>query len=169
MWGVRHSPDLVGSSVLKPIAESRAAKLLELHGTSCQNLTMIAKQPVSRLRSMALTVALFAITLAIFQPLSHAVMLRMGGLEAATALWGSLCQPSGETGEAESQGPANARVHDCCFGLAHAQAQVLPSGVSIDVEATETISRIRPAHHHPSTGAIRDGPNQPRAPPLPNV
>jgi len=45
----------------------------------------------------------------------------------------------------------------------------LPSGVSIDVEATETAQRIPVAHHHPSTGAIRDGPNQPRAPPLPNV
>lgn len=116
---------------------------------------------------MALTVALFAITLAIFQPLSHAVMLRMGGLEAATALWGSLCQPTGEKGE--SQGPANAKVHDCCFGLAHASAQVLPSGVSIEVEATEAPQRVYTARHHPSTGAIRDGPNQPRAPPLPNV
>jgi len=130
---------------------------------------MVAKQPVSRLRSIALTVALFAITLAIFQPLSHAIMLRMGGLEAAAALWGSLCQPSGEKGEGESQGPANAKVHDCCFGLAHASAQVLPSGASIEVEATETAQRVATAHHHPSTGAIRDGPNQPRAPPLPNV
>lgn len=128
---------------------------------------MVAKPPISRLRSMALTVALFAITLAIFQPLSHAITLRMGGLEAATALWGSLCQPSGEKGE--SQGQANARVHDCCFGLAHAHAQALPSGTSIEVEATETAQRIATAHHHPSTGAIRDGPNQPRAPPLLNV
>ncbi len=114
---------------------------------------------------MALTVALFAITLAIFQPLSHAVMLRMGGLEAATALWGALCQPNADTGEGESQGPANAKVHDCCFGLAHAPAQALPSGASIEIEATETAQRIHVAHHHPSTGAIRDGPHQPRAPP----
>lgn len=128
---------------------------------------MVAKPPISRLRSMALTVALFAITLAIFQPLSHAITLRMGGLEAATALWGSLCQPSGEKGESQRQ--ANARVHDCCFGLAHAHAQALPSGTSIEVEATETAQRIATAHHHPSTGAIRDGPNQPRAPPLLNV
>jgi hypothetical protein len=130
---------------------------------------MTAMQPISRLRSMALTVALFAITLAIFQPLSHAVMLRMGGLEAATAMWGTLCQPSADQGEADSKGPANARVHDCCFGLAHAQAQALPSGISIDVEIGETAQLILAAHHHPSTGAIRDGPNQPRAPPLPNV
>ena len=114
---------------------------------------------------MALTVALFAITLAIFQPLSHAVMLRMGGLEAATALWGALCQPNADTGEGESQRPANAKVHDCCFGLAHAPAQALPSGASIEIEATETAQRIHVAHHHPSTGAIRDGPHQPRAPP----
>lgn len=117
---------------------------------------------------MALTAALFAITLAVFQPLSHAVMLRMGGLEAANALWGSLCQPSAEKGETDSKGPANARVHDCCFGLAHAQAQALPSGASIEVEAAETPQPVHTAHHHPSTGSIRDGPNQPRAPPLPN-
>jgi len=129
---------------------------------------MIVKQPLTRLRSLALTAALFAITLAIFQPLSHAVMLRMGGLEAATALWGALCQPNGEKGEGESQGPANAKVHDCCFGLTHAPAQVLPSGASVEVDPVEAPQRIHTAHHHPSTGTIRDGPNQPRAPPLLN-
>ncbi len=118
---------------------------------------------------MALTVALFAVTLAIFQPLSHAVMLRMGGLEAATAMWGSLCQPNGGKGETDSKAPATAGVHDCCFGLAHAPAQALPSGISIELEATETRQRVHAAQHHPSTGAIRDGPNQPRAPPLPTV
>jgi hypothetical protein len=130
---------------------------------------MSVKQPISRLRSMALTMALFAVTLAIFQPLAHALMLRMGGLEAATAMWGSLCQPTAGKGEADSKAPATASIHDCCFGLAHAQAQVLPSGVSIEVEAAEGVVGVRPAHHQPSTGAIRDGPNQPRAPPLPNV
>lgn len=118
---------------------------------------------------MALTVALFAVTLAILQPLSHAVMLRMGGLEAAAAMWGSLCQPGTDQGDSDSQGPANARVHDCCFGLAHAPAQALASGVSIEVGFTGTAPRIHTAVHHPSTGAIRDGPNQPRAPPLPTV
>lgn len=130
---------------------------------------MVAKQPFSRLRSLALTVALFAVTLAVFQPLAHAVMLRMGSFEAASTLWGALCQPRGERSEADHRGSANARVHDCCFGLAHAQAQALPSGVSIEVEATEAPQRVATAQHHPSTGAIRDGPNQPRAPPLPNV
>lgn len=118
---------------------------------------------------MALIVALFAVTLATFQPLSHAVMLRMGGLEAATAMWGSLCQPNAGKGDADSKAPATAGIHDCCFGLAHAQAQALPSGVSIEAEASEAALRVRTAHHHPSTTAIRDGPNQPRAPPLPNV
>jgi hypothetical protein len=130
---------------------------------------MVAKQPLSRLRSRALTVALFAVTLAVFQPLAHAVMLRMGSFETASALWGSLCQPRGEKSEADHRGSANARVHDCCFGLAHAQAQVLPSGTSIEVEATEAAQPVHTAHHHPSTGAIRDGPNQPRAPPFLNV
>ena len=127
---------------------------------------MIAEQPMSRLRSMALTAALFAITLAIFQPLSHAVMLRIGGLDAATALWGALCQPDADRDEGKSPGPANAKVHDCCFGLAHAPALALPSGASTEVEITEAAPRVHATHHHPSTGAIRDGPNQPRAPPL---
>lgn len=129
---------------------------------------MIAEQPSSRLRSIALTAALFAITLAIFQPLAHAAMLRMGGLEAATALWGALCQPNAGGEEGGAQGPAHAEAHDCCFGLAHAPAQALPSGASIEVEGTQAPQRVHTTHHHPSTGAIRDGPNQPRAPPLPN-
>lgn len=118
---------------------------------------------------MALTMALFAVTLAILQPLSHAVMMRMGGLEAATSMWGSLCLPSAGQGDTHSNGPGNARVHDCCFGLAHAPAQALTSGVSIQVDFAGTATRIHTAVHHPSTGAIRDGPNQPRAPPLPTV
>lgn len=130
---------------------------------------MIVRQPLSRLRSLALTVALFAVTLAVFQPLAHAVMLRTGSFEAASALWGSLCQPRGDKSEAEHRGSANAGVHDCCFGLAHAPAQLLPSGTSIAVDPVEVPQRVHAAHHHPSTGAIRDGPNQPRAPPLPNV
>lgn len=130
---------------------------------------MVAMQPFSSLRSLALTFALFAVTVAVFQPLAHAVMLRMGSAEAASTLWGALCQLRGERGEADSKAPASAQVHDCCFGLAHAPALVLPSGHSIDVEAAEAISRIRAAHQYRSTGSIRDGPNQPRAPPLPKV
>lgn len=130
---------------------------------------MVATQPSSLLRSLVLTVALFAVTLAVFQPLAHAAMLRMGGIEAASTVWGRLCQPRGDGGEADSKAPASARVHDCCFGLAHAQPQVMPSGDSVDIQAAKTVSRILTAHHHPSTGTIRDGPNQPRAPPLPKV
>ena len=129
---------------------------------------MIAKQPLTRLRSLALTAALFAITLAIFQPLSHAVMLRMGGLEAATALWGALCQPNAEKGEGESQGPANAKVHDCCFGLAHSPTLLGPAVAAVLVGQVPASDRAPTRHHHPTTGAIRDGPHQPRAPPLPN-
>ncbi len=128
---------------------------------------MIAKQPVSRLRSMALAAALFAITLAILQPLSHAVMLRMGGPEAAAALWGAICQsPAGD--EAEGSGPSTAKVHDCCFGLAHTPVLLGPAVAAVFVEQVPASDRVPSRHHHPTTGAIRDGPQQPRAPPLPN-
>jgi hypothetical protein len=129
---------------------------------------MIATKPISRLRSMALTAALFAITLAILQPLSHAVMLRMGGPEAAAALWGAICQPTAG-GEADQEsGPSNAKVHDCCFGLAHTPVLLGPAVAAVFVAQVPASDRVLSRHHHPTTGAIRDGPQQPRAPPLPN-
>lgn len=126
---------------------------------------MIATKPISRLRSMALTAALFAITLAILQPLSHAVMLRMGGPEAAAALWGAICQPTAD-GEAEGSGSSPAKVHDCCFGLAHTPVLLGPAVAGIFVDQVPASDRVPSRHHHPTTGAIRDGPQQPRAPPL---
>lgn len=127
---------------------------------------MIAPQPLSRLRAIALSVALFAVTLAVLQPLAHAVMLRMGGMEAAAAMWGALCEPNAMTGETGDQKPGKAKVHECCFGLAHAPVLDTPSDVSISVELSEAAVGVPADHHHPSTGAIRDGPHQPRAPPL---
>jgi len=130
---------------------------------------MISGQPVSRLRAIALPVALFAITLAVLQPLAHAVMLRMGGMEAAAALWGTLCEPNAEKGEAGDQKPGKAKVHECCFGLAHAPVLGTPTEAFAAVEPAPAVAPVPSRHHHPSTGAIRDGPHQPRAPPLPYV
>jgi hypothetical protein len=128
---------------------------------------MIASQPLSRLRAIALSAALFAITLAVLQPLAHAVMLRVGGLEAAAALWGPLCKPDAGTGEEGERG--SGKAHECCFGLAHAPALGQPSSVSIAIEAIDAAGPVPGFEHHPSTGAIRDGPHQPRAPPLPEA
>lgn len=129
---------------------------------------MITRQPVSRLRSMALAAALFAITLAILQPLSHAVMLRMGGPEAAATLWGALCQTTADDKAEEGSGPSTAKVHDCCFGLTHTPVLLGPAVAAVFVDQVPASDRVPSRHHHPTTGAIRDGPQQPRAPPLPN-
>jgi hypothetical protein len=119
------------------------------------------------MRAIALPVALFAITLAVLQPLAHALMLRTGSMEAAAAMWGAFCQPNAEQGEAGKQGPAKGKVHECCIGLAHAPVLSLPSDASIAVELSLTAAALPADRHDPSKGAIRDGPHQPRAPPLP--
>lgn len=117
---------------------------------------------------MALAAALFAITLAILQPLSHAVMLRMGGPEAAATLWGALCQTTADDKAEEGSGPSTAKVHDCCFGLTHTPVLLGPAVAAVFVDQVPASDRVPSRHHHPTTGAIRDGPQQPRAPPLPN-
>lgn len=124
---------------------------------------MIARQPLSRLRALALTVALFAITLAVLQPLANAALLRIGGPEAAMRLWSVFCSP----GAQDDSTPANAKVHECCFGLAHAPVLALPSVAFLAVDPVETTASVVATHDRPTTGAIRDGPHQPRAPPFP--
>jgi hypothetical protein len=128
---------------------------------------MPAQQPPSQLRSLALMVALFALTLAILQPLAHSVMLRAGGPEAAAGLWGAICQSSAD-GESDRSGSSAAKIHDCCLGLAHSPVLLGPSVAALFVDPVPTSDAV-PAHHrHPTPGAMRDGPQQPRAPPLPN-
>ncbi len=127
---------------------------------------MSASRPPSQIRAFVLVAALFGVTLAILQPLAHAVMLRTGGPEAAASLWGAICQ-TGKDGDADSSGQSSAKVHDCCFGLAHSPVLLGPSVASIFVEQIPSSDRVASHHHHPTTGAIRDGPQQPRAPPLP--
>lgn len=130
---------------------------------------MSARQSPSQIRAFVLVAALFALTLAIMQPLAHAVMLRSGGPEAAARLWGALCQPTADGGEADQgSGSSSAKVHDCCFGLAHSPVLLGPAVAAALVDQSTASNPVPSRHHHPSTGAIRDGPNQPRAPPLPN-
>ena len=127
---------------------------------------MSAQQPSSQLRALALMAALFALTSAMLQPLAHSVMLRAGGPEAAAGLWGAICQPNADDGS-NSSIPSAAKVHDCCFGLAHSPVLLGPSVASIFVDPVPASDAVPDHHHHPTTGAIRDGPQQPRAPPLP--
>jgi len=122
---------------------------------------MIAQQPLARLRAFALAVALFAITSAVLQPLANAVLLRIGGPEAAMRLWSAFCQPNAD----DQSGPAKAEMHECCFGLAHAPALALPSMGFLAVDRIEKTGAVVATNDRRTTGAIRDGPHQPRAPP----
>jgi hypothetical protein len=128
---------------------------------------MSARQPPSQLRSLALIAALFAVTLAIMQPLVHSVMLRIGGPEAGGGLWATICQPSADGEPSDRSNSPASKFHDCCFGLAHAPVLLGPSVASIFVDQVLRSDSVPSKHHHPTTGAIRDGPQQPRAPPLP--
>ena len=118
-------------------------------------------------RATALAAALFAITLNFLQPLAHAALMRDG----APASWAAMCLPGAQRVDAQQgddqQSTPAGTLHECCLGLAHAPALGEPSTsfVAIDRPATTirplaTAETIRPV-------GIRDGPSQPRAPPLP--
>jgi len=117
-------------------------------------------------RAAALAAALFAITLNFLQPLAHAALMRSG----MPGNWAAMCLPSAQQGgvqQGDDQQPATAgTVHECCLGLAHAPALGEPSTsfVAIDRPAT-TVRPLETAEALTPVG-IRDGPSQPRAPPL---
>lgn len=118
-------------------------------------------------RTVALAAALFAITLNFLQPLAHAALMRSG----TSGNWAAMCLPSALQEGAEqgdNQRPATARtMHECCLGLAHAPALGEPSTFFVAVDRPATIVRpLETAEVRTSVG-IRDGPSQPRAPPLP--
>lgn len=112
-------------------------------------------------RAVAFAAALFAITLNFLQPLAHAALMRGG----APANWAAMCLPSAQQGD--EQHPANAGTpHECCLGLAHATTLAEPSAtfvalkpLSASVRPLETAETLTPV-------GIRDGPSQPRGPPL---
>jgi hypothetical protein len=122
---------------------------------------MIRRRSDQGWRAAALAAALFAITLNFLQPLAHAALMRGG----APANWSAMCLPSAQQGD--EQHPAKAGTpHECCLGLAHATTLAEPSAafvaigrLSASVRPLETAEALTPV-------GIRDGPSQPRAPPL---
>lgn len=122
--------------------------------------------PDSPSRAFAFALALLAITLNFLQPLVHAAAMRDG---APRSLWSALCNAS--TADPDRAGKqdgksADAVAHECCLGLAHAQIGPLASltFVALAPAATAVVA-LRELDHSANLG-IRDGPNQPRAPPL---
>ena len=113
-------------------------------------------------RAAALAAALFAITLNFLQPLAHAALMRSG----APANWAAMCLPSAQQGD--DQHPATAgTMHECCLGLAHAPTLAEPSAAFVAVDRLpESVRPLETAEALTPVG-IRDGPSQPRAPPLP--
>ncbi|SEO23806.1 Protein of unknown function [Rhodospirillales bacterium URHD0017] len=124
---------------------------------------MIRRRSDQGWRAAALAAALFAITLNFLQPLAHAALMRGG---ASPATWSAMCLPSAPQGD--NQHPASAAtMHECCLGLAHATTLAQPSTAFVaivrlpaSVRPLETPETLTPV-------GIRDGPSQPRAPPLP--
>ena len=113
---------------------------------------------------MAMAVALFAITLNFLQPLAHAALLRDG---APSALWNVFCNataadPDGKSGSM----PAAAQQHECCLGLAHAASFAPPPTAFALVEPVAAAAAPLLASEQPTSVGIRDGPSQPRGPPL---
>jgi hypothetical protein len=113
-------------------------------------------------RAAALAAALFAITLNFLQPLAHAALMRGG---ASPASWSAMCLPSATQGD--DQHPASAAtMHECCLGLAHASTIAEPSTTFVAVDCRpESVRPLETADALTPVG-IRDGPSQPRAPPL---
>ena len=123
---------------------------------------MIRRRSDQGWRAAALAATLFAITLNFLQPLAHAALMRSG----APANWAAMCLPSAQQGD--DQHPATAgTMHECCLGLAHASTLAEPSAAFVAVDRLpESVRPLETAEALTSVG-IRDGPSQPRAPPLP--
>ena len=120
--------------------------------------------PIQGWRAMAMAVALFAITLNFLQPLAHAAVLRDG---SPSALWTAFCNstasdPDGKAGS----GPMAAQQHECCLGLAHATAFIEPPTAFVLVERVAAAAAPSLPAEQTTPVGIRDGPRQPRGPPL---
>ena len=125
-------------------------------------MVMIRRRSDQGWRAAALAAALFAITLNFLQPLAHAALMRSG----TPANWAAMCLPSAQQGD--DQHPATAgTMHECCLGLAHAPTLAEPSVSFVAVDRLpESVRPLETAEALTPVG-IRDGPSQPRAPPLP--
>jgi hypothetical protein len=114
-------------------------------------------------RAMAMAVALFAITLNFLQPLAHAALLRDG---APSTLWTVFCNASAASETHKSSSPTAAAAHACCLGLAHATALVEPPTAFVLVVPVAAVAAPLLPSGQPTSVGIRDGPSQPRGPPL---
>ena len=128
---------------------------------------MIRRRSDKGWRAAAFAAALFAITLNFLQPLAHAALMRDG----APANWAAMCLPSMQQGGAQqgdAQHPASGgKLHECCLGLAHATTLAAPSTAFVAVDRLAPIVRPLATAEALTPVGIRDGPSQPRAPPLP--
>ena len=125
---------------------------------------MDRRRPATGWRAASFAAALFAITLNFLQPLAHAALMRDGG-PMAMSLWTSMCTPSAGQDDARDSMPAAGKMHECCLGLAHAHSLAVPSSfVTVRLFAV-FVDRLPQAVDALAPVGIRDGPNQPRAPP----
>ncbi len=125
---------------------------------------MDRSRPDQGWRAMAMAVALFAITLNFLQPLAHAALLRDG---SPGALWNVFCNataadPDGKSGSV----PMAAQQHECCLGLAHAATVAPPPTAFVLVAPVAAVAAPLLPSEQPTPVGIRDGPSQPRGPPL---
>ena len=127
---------------------------------------MAASRPNTNLRAIALMLGLFAVTMAVLQPLANAAALRIGGPEAASRMWDVFCKADASDKSGDSQSIPMDKQHSCCFGLAHAQALAFPSADFLHVSHLQSVLFFVDADGRPTTGGIRDGPHRARAPPL---
>jgi hypothetical protein len=113
---------------------------------------------------MALAAALFAVTLNFLQPLAHAALMRDG---LPIALWTAFCdQVAGNAADGSAPEPTpSAASHDCCLGLAHAQALIEPPVTFLLVAFAVPAALSATTAEQPTPVGIRDGPHQPRGPP----
>lgn len=114
-------------------------------------------------RAAAFAAALFAITLNFLQPLVHATLMRDGG-PGASGIWASMCLPDASQDQQGST-PAG-KPHECCLGLAHAASLTEPSTSFFTVDHPIAIVRPLESAQPLTPVGIRDGPLEPRAPPL---
>jgi hypothetical protein len=119
----------------------------------------------SQFRSLGLFVALAALTLNFLQPLVHAAAMRDG---PSTADWTAYCKSAAATQPRSDSVPAPvaAAQHECCLGLAHATTLASPPATFVVLALVVAVARPLQPTEHPTTGAIRDGPRQPRGPPF---
>ncbi len=115
-------------------------------------------------RAASFAAALFAITLNFLQPLVHAALMRDGG-PGTSGLWASMCLP--DSGQDQQGSAPVGKPHECCLGLAHAASLAEPSTAFVAVDRTGAIVRPLEQAQSLTPVGIRDGPSQPRGPPLP--